>query len=31
VAPQPVLEGRVALAGFDTLEEAEQLLGDWHQ
>jgi len=31
VAPQPVLDGRVALAGFDTLAEVEQLIGDWRQ
>ncbi|MDG9922251.1 hypothetical protein N7602_01855, partial [Pseudomonas sp. GD04045] len=28
---EPVLDGRVALTGFDTLEEAEQLAGDWLQ
>jgi hypothetical protein len=30
VAP-PVLDGRVALVGFDTLDEAEQLVDDWRQ
>ncbi|WP_252272602.1 SecDF P1 head subdomain-containing protein [Pseudomonas subflava] len=31
IIQEPVLDGRVALAGFDTLEEAEQLVGDWRQ
>jgi preprotein translocase subunit SecD len=31
IVEEPVLDGRVALAGFDTLEEAEQLVGDWRQ
>ena len=31
IVEEPVLDGRVALTGFDSLEEAEQLVGDWRR
>jgi hypothetical protein len=29
IVDEPVLDGRVALTGFDSLQEAEELVRDW--
>lgn len=31
IVDEPVLDGRVALTGFDSLQEAEELVQDWNR